>query len=156
MSTANSLGLNPVALLPVTGTWAAPFTAYMIFLSIRVSKLRDERKVPIGNRCTGADTKENSDPLYLAIRAHANYAEYVPYAFVLAGLAEANGAKSIALNTILGVFFAARLVHTEIGMLGKDKKSMASGRFAGAFLTLLTLLSLSGYNLYLSKSFWGF
>ncbi|KAI9802347.1 MAG: hypothetical protein M1833_001853 [Piccolia ochrophora] len=156
--TSNTLGLAR-SLLPVTGTWAAPFAIYMALLSVRVSILRDEHKQTFGDRLTGSrapsGTTPETDPLYLAVRTHANYAENVPMVLVLAALAELNGGRPVVLSTILGVFFVMRVLHAEAGILAKGKKSMGPGRFIGASLTLLTTISLGAYSAWLSRDSWG-
>jgi uncharacterized membrane protein YecN with MAPEG domain len=52
-----------------------------------------------------------SDPLYVAIRAHANYVETVPMGLLLALVAELNGANRKCLAWALGVLWGLRVMH---------------------------------------------
>ncbi len=79
------------------------------------------------------------DAMARRIRAHANFAEYVPLVLILAGLVEATGVDGRILHALLLPLLAARLAHP-IGMMA----ATASGRqFAlrgvGASVTLLVL-----------------
>lgn len=57
------------------------------------------------------------DGLQAATRAHANFAENVPLAFVVANLAELNGASSGGLKGALGALWALRVLHADFGMI---------------------------------------
>jgi uncharacterized membrane protein YecN with MAPEG domain len=60
-----------------------------------------------------------SDPLHTAIRAQANFLEYVPLALTLAVIAELNGADRRVLDWCLGSLLACRVAHVEFGLLWK-------------------------------------
>ena len=80
------------------------------------------------------------DALHRRIRAHANFAEYVPLALLLIALLEASGAGRPTLHGLLLALVLARLAHP-VGMVAGDG-SMAQrvGRGAGAMATFLVLI----------------
>ena len=142
----------------VLGTWAAPFTAYLVFLSGRVTYTRVKNERWLGEKLnqdvTDKDTSEGSDPLELYSRCHANFIENVPIAFLLAGIAELNGANRTVLNYALGTLLVLRVAHAEFGLRGE--KTMGVGRPIGFFGTLGWLAGAASYSIYLVKGYWGF
>ena len=116
-------------------TWLTPFTAYLILLSVRVTRKRITLRTALGERTRiHPDTKlsdnaaapsndntaatvmtpldpMNVDKLTLAVRAHANYVENIPWCFVAAGIAELNGANPTVLSVMLGLLLAGRVAH---------------------------------------------
>lgn len=141
----------------MTGLWTLPFAAYFGLLSTRVSLQRLEHKKLIGDRTTvstGEGTEHDPDPLYLAIRAHANFVEHVPLALIFATVAELNGANRRLLNWTLGALLVMRIAHVELGL--KEKGTEGLGRKIGAPVTNLILGGLAGYSAYLVKGYWGF
>jgi uncharacterized membrane protein YecN with MAPEG domain len=57
--------------------------------------------------------------LFRRIRAHANFAEYVPMILVLVGLLEAGGADRFTVHALLLVLVVARIIHP-IGMVARE------------------------------------
>jgi uncharacterized membrane protein YecN with MAPEG domain len=53
------------------------------------------------------------------IRAHANFAEYVPMILALVGLLEAGGADRFTVHVLLLVLVVARIMHP-IGMVARE------------------------------------
>ncbi|KAI0128821.1 membrane-associated, eicosanoid/glutathione metabolism protein [Xylariales sp. AK1849] len=152
---ASQIGLNyPVLapLLPVTGSFAVPFAAYFSFLSLRVVRYRLKDKHYLGDN--SSSTSDKSNKLYVASRAHANFVENVPLAFVLATVAELNGGNRKLLIGALSALLTFRVVYTELGML--KPKAMGNGRPIGYFGTIGTILGLAGYTAFLVKDYWGF
>ncbi len=58
----------------IVPSYAAIFALLFIFLSIRTIRLRRANKIPVG---------DNNKVLQKAIRAHANFSEYVPFSLLL-------------------------------------------------------------------------
>ncbi|TPX12670.1 uncharacterized protein E0L32_000847 [Thyridium curvatum] len=143
-------------LLPVTGSFALPFTAYFTLLSLRVVRQRLSSKKYLGDSsgAAGAAADPSSDALYVACRAHSNYVEGVPLALLLAALAELNGANRRALTAALSALFVFRVLHSEAGMFLKG--AMGGGRPLGYFGGLGVTAGLAGYAAYLVKGYWGF
>ena len=90
-------------MLQATAFWAALLAPVCLWLSIRVIGLRRRLKVGIG---TGGQPA-----LERAMRAQANFAEYVPFALVLLALAEAGGAPVWVIHTLGATLLAGRIAH---------------------------------------------
>lgn len=94
----------------VTAVVAAALAFIFIKLSFSVIELRKIHKVSIGSG--GVDALER------AMRAHANFAEYVPLGLVLIASLELNGAPSmlvavVGLFLVLGRYFHAKGMHED-------------------------------------------
>ena len=83
--------------------WTLPLTLIFIWLSLRVIRYRRAERIPLGS---GGDAA-----LERAIRAHANFAEFVPFAVLLLILAEWGGAWPWLLHALGALLVAARLSH---------------------------------------------
>ncbi|KAI1340512.1 membrane-associated, eicosanoid/glutathione metabolism protein [Xylariaceae sp. FL0016] len=152
MSTRLGLSAPVLApLLPVTGTFALPFTAYLSLLSARVVRCRLQDKAYVGDSSASSSDRA-TDPLYLATRCHANFLENVPLAFVLSALVELNGGSRKALTGTMAALFAFRFLHVELGLAS----GMGLGRPIGYYGTMLTLGGMAGWAAYLVKGYWGF
>ncbi|MCJ1274301.1 hypothetical protein MMC21_002096 [Puttea exsequens] len=154
MSSPLRVGVPVLKMLPITGTWAVPFTAYLIYLSNRVvfRRLSDEKYV--GDRSDKASTDDARDPLLLETRAHNNFLENVPFAFALVTIAELNGANRKILNYAMATLFVLRIAHVELGLRGNE--AMGYGRPVGYYGTQGFLAAMAGYCGWLSKDYWGY
>lgn len=99
-------------------------------LSLRVVYLRRTLRVGLGSG--------GHEMLNLAVRAHANFAEYVPLALVLLLCLEAGTAlPAWALNGLSLVLIVGRVLH---GFFGLNRQSGISfGRFWGTALTWVVI-----------------
>ncbi|KAG9197271.1 hypothetical protein G6514_001910 [Epicoccum nigrum] len=149
MTTKIGLSVPMPLLAPATATWALPFAAYYVFLQNRIAYHRITSKTYMGESID--PSQGTKDKMYVANRAQMNFAENVPLALVIAGLAELNGANRTYLNWALGTLFALRISHAELGLMLKD--SMGPGRILGYYGTQGLLLTLAGYTAYLVKDF---
>ncbi|KAK2051119.1 hypothetical protein LY76DRAFT_688535 [Colletotrichum caudatum] len=153
---AHPMGLTTVPrLLPVTGAFALPFAVYYGFLSLRVvgQRLKDEHYLGENSSGAGADREtREANKLYLASRSHANFAENVPLAFVLATAVELNGGNRRVLGWLLGGFLALRVLHAEVGIMRPG--GMGRGRPVGYFGSVGVIGALAGYAAYLAKQYW--
>ncbi|KAI5926584.1 membrane-associated, eicosanoid/glutathione metabolism protein [Camillea tinctor] len=146
-------------LLPVTGTFALPFTGYFLLLSFRVvrERLRDEYYLGDNSAVTreGAKGRQaaNSNKLFLATRCHQNFVENVPLALALAAVAELNGADRRSLTAALGALLAFRVLHVELGI--QRRGGLGLGRPIGYYGTVVAMGGLAGYAAYLVKGYWG-
>lgn len=104
----------------------------LIALSFRVVSLRRRHQVGIG-------VGENR-ALELAVRAHGNFCEYVPFGILLLLVLEASAAISPVVLHVLGaVLVVGRLLH---GFFGLNRSAGASkGRFIGTLLTWLMIVA---------------
>ncbi|KAH9898864.1 MAPEG family-domain-containing protein [Xylariomycetidae sp. FL2044] len=148
MSTRIGLSTPVLApLLPVTGTFAAPFAAYFTFLSCRVVYHRFQEKY-----FTGDPDAESHKKLYLANRCHQNFIENVPLSLALAAFAELNGGNRKSLTYALGALFVSRVLHSDFGLIN----GLSLGRPIGYWGSLAITSYLGVYAAYLVKGYWGF
>lgn len=89
--------------MPATALWAALLAPVCLWLSMRVIGQRRRARIAIG---TGG-----GPALERAMRAQANFAEYVPFALVLMALAEAGGTPSWAIHPLGAALLAGRIAH---------------------------------------------
>jgi hypothetical protein len=89
--------------MPITALYAALLTPLFILLSVRTIAARRKARVAFG---PGED-----DQLLRRMRAHANFAEYVPLALLLTALSESLGAPAPALHGLGASLLVGRIVH---------------------------------------------
>ncbi|KAK4184660.1 MAPEG family-domain-containing protein [Podospora australis] len=161
MSYTARVGLNHIdvvgPLLPVTGSFLLPFTAYFGLLSTRVVLQRLSSNCVLGTEVKGAEDpvqKKKQHELLVATRSQANFVEHVPLALLMAAIAELNGARKQILTLTLGGLLAARVIHVELGM--RRPESTGAGRAVGYYGTLGAMGFLAGYAGFLVKDYWGF
>lgn len=78
------------------------------------------------------------------IRAHGNFAEYVPFILLLMGLFEASGGSRIAIHAALLILTLARLLHP-IGMVAPEaslQQYLCRGASASATWLVLVAAAL--------------
>ena len=92
-------------MLSVTAVFAGVLTWMFIRLSMHVIGLRRKNKVSLGDG--------GIDDLDRAIRAHGNFAEYVPLGLVLMGCLELNGAALWLVGILGGMLVAGRHFHAK-------------------------------------------
>jgi len=87
----------------IIALWALPLTLIFLWLSLRVIRYRRAERIPLGSGGNAA--------LERAIRAHGNFAEFVPFAVLLLILAEWGGAWPWLLHALGALLVAVRLAH---------------------------------------------
>lgn len=123
-------------MLIVTTLIACILATFFIRLSFSVIRLRRRHKVGLGSG--GVDDLER------AIRAQANFAEYVPIALILMACLELNGAP-LWLIAILGIaFVTGRVIHAK-GI--NQPPPHFRNRIIGMKFTITTLIMLVVFNL---------
>jgi uncharacterized membrane protein YecN with MAPEG domain len=81
--------------------------------------------------------------LHRRIRAHANFAEYVPLILLLAALIEAGGGSRTSIHALLLPLTIARLMHP-VGMVAKENsRQQYMFRAPGAIVTWAVLIAAS-------------
>ncbi len=104
-------------------------------LSINVIKTRRKAGIAIG-------TKDNEEFLR-PVRAHANFAEYVPIALVLILLAEMQGVDKVYICLLGAMLVVGRLLHLygilKAELTGINKQSIRY-RVSGMMLTFFAIL----------------
>jgi len=119
--------------MPITPLFAAIFAIIYVVLSFGVIKHRFAKQVSLGD---GQDKQ-----LQTAIRAHGNFAEYVPFALLLMWFLEIV-AYEFTLVLILGTaLLVARLAHV-VGL--RDPKKYIVLRQLGTMATFAVLLFSAG------------
>ncbi len=83
--------------------WTLPLTLIFLWLSLRVIRHRRAERIPLGSAGNAA--------LERAIRAHGNFAEFVPFAVLLLILAEWGGTWPWVLHALGALLVTARLSH---------------------------------------------
>lgn len=125
----------------ITLTYGSVLGLIFLFLSVNVVRLRASTKTSLG---FGEDMT-----LQGAVRAHANFAEYVPIILILVGMLEFQGANETLIRALGGGLIVARLLHA-YGLISSSAPNFS--RAAGAMLTWLILLVASGMGLYVNLS----
>ena len=118
--------------LPVTALYAALLGLLYAVLTLLVVRGRVGSGVMLG---TGEDKG-----LLRAVRAHANFAEYVPLILILMALGEGMRLSSFVLHLLGAALVAARLLHA-VGI--SREPDLRAARGGGAVLTLVVLIAAS-------------
>ncbi|MBO9621962.1 MAG: MAPEG family protein [Sphingomonas sp.] len=126
-------------LLPVALTSAGAAALINFWLGLRIGQVRRAEKIWVGD---GGNAR-----LAARMRAQLNFAEFVPLVLILIALIEFGAGTSLWLWIVAAVFLIGRLLHP-IGMDG-----WMPGRMIGAITTMLTLVGLAAYAIYLAQQY---
>lgn len=121
---------------PVTSLYAALLGLMILWLALRVVRLRRAQKVGLGD---GGDTKVEH-----AMRVMSNFTEYVPIALVLIVLLELNSTPGWMIHVFGAALVLARLYHLQ-GFGGNS--GISKGRFFGTLVTWLVIALAALANL---------
>ena len=127
-------------LLPITLTIAAAATLLNMWLAMRVTRLRVDRKIMTGDAGDAA--------LVARMRAQANFVEYTPFFLILLGLIEYARGPRTWLWAVAIAYIAARVAHA----FGMDRPAPNPLRLIGILVTFLALATLAIYAIVLSYS----
>ena len=117
----------------ITGLYLAVLALIYVVLGLQVSRLRRGNRVLFGD----GDNRE----LRSAIRAHANFAEYVPIIVLLIAMLEMAGTSALRVHWLMGILLVARALHP-LGMyVGPRTWQFQVCRVGGISLTLLVLVA---------------
>lgn len=117
---------------PVTAFYAGILGIVFLYLSILVIQQRITLKVSLGD--------DGDSHLLGVIRAHGNFAEYVPLILVLLFLAETNGINAYLVHFIGVCLVSGRVLHA-YGL--RHHTGVSWQRKWGVILTFLALLCSS-------------
>ena len=107
-------------MLQITALYASLLAFIYIKLSTNVIKLRRFHKVSLGHK--------NHKDLEQAIRAQANFIEYVPFGLILLSCLEINKIHSLIVFILGGLLFVGRFLHAKSFTIpGIDKIKRAQG-----------------------------
>lgn len=112
----------------VTALYAGVLALMLVALAVRVIGARRQGRVSLG---TGGD-----EALERRVRAHGNFAEYVPMALVLMALAEGAGTAAWMMHGLGVALVGGRWVHA----WSLDARS-GRGRVVGMTLTFFVLIA---------------
>lgn len=113
----------------ITALYAGSLALVLLVLSVLVVRERGRARVSLGD---GGD-----DRLNRAIRAQANFAEYVPVALIVIALTEAMGAPEMAVHGLGLALLLGRVAHA-VGLIAP--KVPGQLRATGTIATFLVLL----------------
>lgn len=122
-------------ILPITLTIAGAAALIHVWLASRVSRLRGQFKVSVGDG--------GNEILLRRIRAHANYAENMPIFVILLGLLELAGGDRRILWGIGIAFILARILHA----FGMDRTGASRLRVIGMIASTLLIIGAAGWAL---------
>lgn len=114
--------------LPITALFIGLLTLWYLRLSVRVIKMRVSENVSVGL----GDTTDG--PLLRAVRAHANFAEYIPLALLMMAVLEWHGLREVYLY-LFGASLLVGRYFTNRGLLETWKR----GRILGTVCTFIPL-----------------
>jgi uncharacterized protein len=114
--------------MPITTLSAGLLALLFIVLSLRVIGARRGANVAIGDG--------GNKTLARRARVHANFAEYVPMALLLMGLAESGGAAKTQIWMASGLLLVGRVVHA-YGV--SQEKEVLAFRVAGMGMTFAAI-----------------
>ena len=115
----------------ITAAYLGILALLYAVLGLQVSRLRRGNKVLFGD---GGNIKLRS-----AIRAHANFVEYVPIIALMVAMLEMSGMPAMRVHLLMGALLVARLLHP-LGMyVGPRTLQFQICRVGGILLTFLVL-----------------
>ena len=130
-------------MLQITAIYASLLAFIFVRLSTNVIKLRRQYKISLGHK--------NHKDLEQAIRAHANFIEYVPFGLILLSCLEVNKIHPVIVFLLGGLLFIGRFLHAKsFTMPDIDKTKRIQGmnctfwsiRLMAAMLIFAFLISL--------------
>jgi hypothetical protein len=120
---------------------AALLGVLFVVLSLMVVFSRTVSKVNLGTGETpaAASAEPVATPLFIAVRSHANFAEYVPFTLLLIGLIEMRTGGTLTVQLLAGGLVLARAIHP----IGMGMKAPNPFRAGGFLLTIAVLATAS-------------
>jgi uncharacterized protein len=124
-------------ILPISLTAAAAAALINLWLGIRIGRVRTAEKISIGDG--------GNEQLIRRMRAQANFVEFTPFVLILIVLLEIATGTSMVLWGIMALYMVGRIAHA----FGMDGNGVARG--AGISITMLVLLGLAGFAVYVAQ-----
>ena len=124
--------------IPITLLTAGILGLLYVALSVRVVMARAKTNISLGDDAGGRillGEESKAPKLQIAVRCHANFAEYVPLALILLGGIEAAGAARWMVELLAVLLVVARLAHP----LGMSRPAPNPFRFGGVVLTWVVM-----------------
>ena len=118
----------------ITAFYAALFGLLFVVLSVRTLRLRRRLQIAVGDA--------GNQEMLRAVRAHANFAEYVPLSLLLIYFTEVQGAQIVFLHIAGACLLLGRLSHAYgVSQLAENFRF----RVFGMAMTLTTIIVASLY-----------
>ena len=112
----------------ITALYLAVLALLYTVLAMRVARLRQTNRASFGDN--------DSAQLRSAIRAHANFIEYVPIITLMVAMLEMSGLAAMWVHLLMGALLISRLLHP-LGMYAAPNTlQFTIGRVGGITITL--------------------
>ncbi|MGN6152547.1 MAG: MAPEG family protein [Lysobacteraceae bacterium] len=121
--------------------YAAVFACFYVGLSVRTLRTRRALGIAVGDGGNAA--------MLRAMRVHANFAEYVPFAVLLLWMLETAGAPAWSLHALASVLLAGRIAHAWGVSRQRERFAWRVSGMAATFTVLLTAAAALGL-----RAFW--
>lgn len=134
---------------PVTLATASVLAIAYVFLSVAVGRQRGMANVSLGfgpEESVAIGQEHTASSLLIAIRRHAQFAEYVPISIILLLLLEVSHANRVALVVLATMLMVSRLSMA----VGLGRRTPNPLRAAGNLLQWGMIVASSIYGLYLA------
>jgi uncharacterized protein len=119
----------------ITIVCASLLALFYIYLSLRIIGIRQKVKVALGDG--------GSSELQRAIRAHANFSEYVPLTLLLLFFLESQGGHALVQQLLCLLFLVARLVHAYgVSQTSENLRFRVFGMFSTMFVIVTSAIYL--------------
>ena len=117
----------------ITSAYLAILALLYTVLAVQVGRLRQRDRATFGDN--------GSLQLRSAIRAHANFIEYVPIITLMVAMLEMSGMAAWRVHLMMGALLISRLLHP-FGMYATPGTfAFRIGRVTGVTLTLIVLIA---------------
>ena len=117
----------------ITAIYLALLALLYTVLALQVGRLRQRDRAAFGDN--------GSKQLRSAIRAHANFIEYVPIIALMVAMLEMSGLAAIWVHLLMAALLVSRLLHP-LGMYAAPNTlQFRVGRVGGITITLALLLT---------------
>ncbi len=135
-------------MLPITLCTASLLGILYVLLSIAVSGERGRSKIGLGTGTEGSvalGDEHNASRLFVAVRRHGHFAEYVPLSLILMMLLELGSANRLMLMGLAAALILARIMI----VFGLGRAAPNVLRAGGSTIQYLMILVASVYGLVL-------
>lgn len=117
----------------ITAVYLAILALLYVGLAIHVARLRQRDRAAFGDN--------GSRELRSAIRAHANFVEYVPIITLMVAMLEMSGLPAMRVHVLMGALLVSRLLHP-LGMYAAPNTlQFRIGRVGGITITFVLLIA---------------
>jgi uncharacterized protein len=117
----------------ITAIYLTVLALLYVGLAIHVARLRQRDRAAFGDN--------GSRELRSAIRAHANFVEYVPIITLMVAMLEMSGLPALRVHVLMGALLVSRLLHP-LGMYAAPNTlRFRIGRVGGITITFVLLIA---------------